>query len=76
MIESHLVLIYSKKDVRKAWKESPMSIQSDRWIRKQTDQRRIIESFSEKQLAAGLLCREVSSYGYGMRSTAEPGGAG
>jgi hypothetical protein len=74
MIESHLVLIHSKKDVRKAWKESPMSIQSDRWIRKQTDQRRIIEPFSEKQLAARVHFRGISLYGYRMR--ASTGGVG
>ena len=51
-----------------------MSIQSDRWIRKQTDQRRIIEPFSEKQLAAGVHFRGISLYGYRMR--ASTGGVG
>jgi hypothetical protein len=76
MIESNLVLIHSKNDVKKARKVSSMSIQSDRWIREQAVQRRIIEPFSEKQLAAGVLFRRISSFGYDPRAFAEPGGAG
>jgi dCTP deaminase len=53
-----------------------MSIQSDRWIREQAIQRRIIEPFSEKQLAAGVLFRRISSFVYDLRAYAEPGGAG
>jgi hypothetical protein len=76
MIESHLVLIHSKNDVRKARKETSMPIQSDRWIREQAVQRRIVEPFSEKQVAAGALFRGISSFGYDLRASAEPGGAG
>jgi hypothetical protein len=76
MIESHLVLIHSKNGVRKAWNKSSMSIQSDQWIREQAVQRRIIEPFSEKQVAAGVLFRRISSFGYDLRASAEPGGAG
>ena len=76
MIESHLVLIHSKNDVRKAWNMSSMSIQSDQSTREQSVQRRIIEPFSEKQVAAGVLFRGISSYGYDLRASAKPGGAG
>ena len=76
MIESHLVLIHSKNDVRKAWNMSSMSIQSDQSTREQSVQRRIIEPFSEKQVASGVLSRRITSDGDDLRASAEPGGAG
>ena len=46
-----------------------LSIQSDQSTREQSVQRRIIEPFSEKQVAAGVLFRGISWYGYGMRAS-------
>ncbi|MGO9775244.1 MAG: hypothetical protein ACLQGT_16405 [Terracidiphilus sp.] len=52
-----------------------MSIQSDRWIRENAVQRRIVEPFSEKQLATGVRFRRLSSSGDDLSAYAEPGGA-
>ena len=47
-----------------------MSIQSDRWIREQALQHKMIEPFSEKQVCQGVISYGLSSYGYrsGRRS--------
>ena len=39
-----------------------MSIKSDRWIREQAVQHRMIERFSEKQVAGGVISYGLSSY--------------
>jgi dCTP deaminase len=44
-----------------------MSIQSDRWIREQAIKHRMIEPFSEKQVAGGVISYGLSSYGYDLR---------
>jgi dCTP deaminase len=41
-----------------------MSIKSDKWIRKQAIENKMIEPFSEKQVAAGCISYGLSSYGY------------
>jgi len=48
-----------------------MSIQSDRWIREQALQHRMIEPFSEKQVAGGVISYGLSSYGYDLRVSDE-----
>jgi dCTP deaminase len=48
-----------------------MSIQSDRWIREQAIHHRMIEPFSEKQVAAGVISYGLSSYGYDLRVSDE-----
>ena len=48
-----------------------MSIQSDRWIREQAIQHRMIEPFSEKQVAEGVISYGLSSYGYDLRVSDE-----
>ena len=48
-----------------------MSIQSDRWIREQALQHRMIEPFSEKQVASGVISYGLSSYGYDLRVSDE-----
>jgi dCTP deaminase len=48
-----------------------MSILSDRWIREQALQHRMIEPFSEKQVAAGVISYGLSSYGYDLRVSDE-----
>ena len=48
-----------------------MSIQSDRWIREQALRRRMIEPFSEKQVARGVISYGLSSYGYDLRVSDE-----
>ena len=48
-----------------------MSIQSDRWIREQAIDHRMIEPFCEKQVAAGVISYGVSSYGYDLRVSDE-----
>jgi dCTP deaminase len=44
-----------------------MSIKSDRWIRRQAQERRMIEPFAESQVREGVISYGVSSYGYDMR---------
>ena len=44
-----------------------MSIQSDRWIREQATRHGMIEPFSEKQVANGVISYGLSSYGYDIR---------
>jgi dCTP deaminase len=44
-----------------------MSIKSDKWIRRMAQDRRMIEPFSEKQVADGLISYGLSSYGYDIR---------
>jgi len=44
-----------------------MSIQNDRWIREQALKHRMIEPFSEKQVASGVISYGLSSYGYDLR---------
>jgi dCTP deaminase len=48
-----------------------MSIQSDRWIREQAIKHRMIEPFSEKQVAGGVISYGLSSYGYDLRVSDE-----
>lgn len=48
-----------------------MSIQSDRWIREQAIKNRMIEPFSETQVAEGVISYGLSSYGYDLRVSDE-----
>ncbi len=48
-----------------------MSIQSDRWIREQATQRRMIEPFIGEQVASGVISYGLSSYGYDLRVSDE-----
>src|ERR1700728_514544 len=48
-----------------------MSIQSDRWIREQAVNHGMIEPFSEKQVASGVISYGLSSYGYDLRVSDE-----
>lgn len=48
-----------------------MSIKSDRWIRKQAIENKMIEPFSEKQVNAGVISYGLSSYGYDLRVSNE-----
>ena len=48
-----------------------MSILSDRWIREQALQHRMIEPFSEKQVREGVISYGLSSYGYDLRVSDE-----
>src|SRR5256886_8571070 len=49
----------------------PMSIKSDRWIRRMATAHRMIEPFAENQARAGVISYGVSSYGYDMRVAPE-----
>ncbi len=44
-----------------------MSIKSDHWIRKMALQHDMINPFSEKQVASGVISYGLSSYGYDLR---------
>ncbi len=44
-----------------------MSVKSDKWIRRMATEHRMIEPFSEKQVADGLISYGLSSYGYDVR---------
>jgi dCTP deaminase len=46
---------------------SPMSIKSDRWIRRMAAEHGMIEPFTDTQVRAGRISYGVSSYGYDMR---------
>ena len=48
-----------------------MAIKSDRWIRQQAMEHRMIEPFSEKQVSAGVISYGLSSYGYDLRVSDE-----
>ena len=48
-----------------------MSIKSDRWIREQAAKHRMIEPFSENQIAGGVISYGLSSYGYDLRVSNE-----
>jgi dCTP deaminase len=48
-----------------------MSIQSDCWIREQAVKHRMIEPFSEKQVAGNVISYGLSSYGYDLRISGE-----
>jgi dCTP deaminase len=48
-----------------------MPIQSDRWIRDQALQYRMIEPFVEQQVTAGVISYGLSSYGYDLRVSDE-----
>jgi len=48
-----------------------MAIKSDRWIRRQAREHRMIEPFAEAQVRAGAISFGVSSYGYDMRVARE-----
>src|SRR5256884_1969379 len=49
----------------------PMSIKSDRWIRRMATEHAMIEPFAENQARAGVISYGVSSYGYDMRVAPE-----
>lgn len=48
-----------------------MSIKSDKWIRTEARDRRMIEPFSEKQVREGVISYGLSSYGYDLRVSDE-----
>jgi dCTP deaminase len=48
-----------------------MSIKSDRWIRRQAREHRMIEPFADSQVREGVISYGVSSYGYDMRVAPE-----
>jgi dCTP deaminase len=48
-----------------------MSIKSDKWIRKQALEHKMIEPFSEKQVREGVISYGLSSYGYDLRVSNE-----
>jgi dCTP deaminase len=48
-----------------------MSIKSDRWIRRQVRDHRMIEPFADSQVREGVISYGVSSYGYDMRVAPE-----
>ena len=48
-----------------------MTIQSDRWIREQALEARMIEPFVENQVSDGLISYGLSSYGYDLRVSDE-----
>lgn len=48
-----------------------MSIKSDRWIREQALQHKMIAPFSEKQVREGVISYGLSSYGYDLRVSDE-----
>jgi dCTP deaminase len=50
---------------------SRMSIKSDKWIRRQAVERKMIEPFSEKQVRDGVISYGLSSYGYDLRVSNE-----
>src|SRR6266542_4102523 len=50
---------------------APMSIKSDRWIRRMAERHRMIEPFAEHQVRDGVISYGVSSYGYDMRVAPE-----
>ena len=45
----------------------PMSVKSDRWIRKMALEHRMIEPFADKQVREGVISYGLSSYGYDVR---------
>lgn len=50
---------------------SPMSIKSDRWIRRMAIEQHMIEPFADRQVREGVISYGVSSYGYDMRVASE-----
>src|SRR6202165_1829513 len=50
---------------------APMSIKSDRWIRRMAKDHGMIEPFADAQVRAGAISYGVSSYGYDMRVAPE-----
>ncbi len=46
---------------------APMSIKSDRWIRRMAREHGMIEPFADRQVRDGVISFGVSSYGYDMR---------
>jgi len=48
-----------------------MSIKSDRWIRTQVREHRMIDPFESSQVRSGVISYGVSSYGYDMRVARE-----
>ena len=44
-----------------------MAIKSDRWIRQQAIEHKMIVPFSEKQVREGVISYGLSSYGYDLR---------
>src|SRR6185437_14260162 len=61
-------------DPRRSQAEAPdphMAIKSDRWIRQQALEHKMIEPFSEKQVREGVSSYGLSSYGYDLRVSDE-----
>ena len=50
---------------------APMSIKSDRWIRRLAREHRMIDPFADSQVREGVISYGVSSYGYDMRVAPE-----
>jgi dCTP deaminase len=50
---------------------NPMSVKSDRWIRRMALEHRMIEPFEDRQVRVGVISYGVSSYGYDMRVARE-----
>lgn len=48
-----------------------MSIKSDKWIRKMSQEHKMIEPFVEKQVRSGVISYGLSSYGYDIRCSDE-----
>jgi dCTP deaminase len=48
-----------------------MAIKSDKWIRRQATENKMIEPFSEKQVRDGVISYGLSSYGYDLRVSDE-----
>jgi len=48
-----------------------MAIKSDKWIRRQATENKMIEPFSEKQVREGVISYGLSSYGYDLRVSDE-----
>jgi len=44
-----------------------MSVKSDKWIRKMSLEKKMIEPFEEKQVRTGVISYGLSSYGYDVR---------
>jgi dCTP deaminase len=49
----------------------PMSLKSDRWIRRMAHEHAMIEPFEDRQVREGVISYGLSSYGYDMRVARE-----
>src|SRR5712664_1151590 len=68
-----LVKKFTKAPHKSSWPLhcAPMSIKSDRWIRRMAKEFRMIEPFADRQVRDGVISYGVSSYGYDMRVAPE-----